>query len=161
MESKVVEKLLERYYEGNTSEGEEHKLRAYFEGEDVPNHLKPVQLQFKYFQNASLEKLEDHSFEKKVIDKIRAQSSHERKFNLLGLNFSKLSIAASLLLLLGYFFLAQPDFFKREDSITKSTVNDPEQAYLETQKALLLISQKLNKGNRELKKIEDLNKLKF
>ncbi|UFH54013.1 HEAT repeat domain-containing protein [Spirosoma sp. KNUC1025] len=46
-----IEKLLEKYYEGETSLAEEKQLRNYFQQETIPTHLQPHAEQFRYFAN--------------------------------------------------------------------------------------------------------------
>lgn len=46
-EYKDIEKLIEQYYNGDTSLEEELQLQTFFEGEDIPDHLRSYQDQFK------------------------------------------------------------------------------------------------------------------
>ena len=43
---KDIENLIEKYYNGETSLEEEKQLQVFFEGEDIPGHLKSYQDQF-------------------------------------------------------------------------------------------------------------------
>lgn len=64
-----IEKLLERYYEGETSLEEENVLRQFFQNENLPAHLKSHQAQFRYF----LEARNQHpspSFNSRLIEKL-------------------------------------------------------------------------------------------
>ena len=47
-----IEKLLEKYYEGETSLAEEKQLRNFFQQEAIPTHLQHHAGQFRYFANA-------------------------------------------------------------------------------------------------------------
>ena len=47
-----IEKLLERYYEGETSLAEEKQLRHFFQQETIPVHLQRHAGQFRYFADA-------------------------------------------------------------------------------------------------------------
>lgn len=47
-----IEKLLDRYYEGETTLEEERQLRQFFQGNDVPAHLQSHAAQFSYFAEA-------------------------------------------------------------------------------------------------------------
>ena len=44
-----MEELLERYFEGETSAGEEQRIRAFFASGDVPEHLAAYKPLFAYF----------------------------------------------------------------------------------------------------------------
>ncbi|GAB3997900.1 hypothetical protein GCM10028807_44140 [Spirosoma daeguense] len=50
-----IEKLLEKYYDGETTLAEEKELRAFFQQETVPAHLQSHAAQFRYFANARSE----------------------------------------------------------------------------------------------------------
>lgn len=45
-EHKDIEKLIEQYYNGDTSLEEELQLQTFFEGEEIPDHLRSYQDQF-------------------------------------------------------------------------------------------------------------------
>ncbi len=47
-----IDKLLERYYEGETSLAEEKQLRQFFQQETIPEHLQRHAGQFRYFTDA-------------------------------------------------------------------------------------------------------------
>ncbi|ADB39350.1 HEAT repeat domain-containing protein [Spirosoma linguale] len=47
-----IDKLLERYYEGETSLDEERQLRQFFQQESIPVHLQHHSAQFRYFADA-------------------------------------------------------------------------------------------------------------
>jgi hypothetical protein len=49
-EYKHIEELLERFFEGETSNGEERILYQYFTQEDVPEHLRRYKRVFAYFE---------------------------------------------------------------------------------------------------------------
>jgi hypothetical protein len=50
-----IEKLLEKYYDGETSLEEERALKQFFQGEEVPEHLRSHSAQFGYFAQARKE----------------------------------------------------------------------------------------------------------
>jgi len=53
---KEIEKLLEKYYEGETSLEEEKALREFFAGNLVPEHLQSHAAQFRFLNEARAEK---------------------------------------------------------------------------------------------------------
>ncbi|OEJ99990.1 HEAT repeat domain-containing protein [Roseivirga misakiensis] len=64
---KDIEKLIEQYYNGDTSLEEELQLQTFFEGEDIPDHLKSYQDQFlamTYMNSVKSELSEDDLFAK-------------------------------------------------------------------------------------------------
>ena len=50
MELKLVEQLLEKYFQGETTIAEEKQLKAYFSSNDVAPHLAKYQALFGYFE---------------------------------------------------------------------------------------------------------------
>ena len=154
MDSKRIEALLDKYYNGETSLKEEEELKKFFADSNKPGHLKLEQLNFEFFRAAKKEKTEKEYFEK-MVDKKRTKVIWlQPKFKF----FS--GIAAGILLLIGtYFFTQNKDFIKNQELY--GTYNNPELAYLETKKALMLISKKLNKGTKDLDKLSKLNKVQI
>lgn len=49
--NKYIEELLERFFEGETSNTEEQFLYRFFAGKDVPEYLLPYKLAFTYFES--------------------------------------------------------------------------------------------------------------
>ena len=154
MDSKSVEELLAKYYEGETSIEEEKKLKKFFNSGDVPGELAQEQIKFRFYADAFTERT-DKSFEDKLI----TGETHSPKINR-AISFrpgirTVSAIAAGLILLFGVSL-----FLKRDVNFNKKnnygTYNNPQIAYAQTKNALLLISNKLNKGNRNLSKLSKL-----
>jgi hypothetical protein len=129
MELNNVEKLLDKYFDGDTSITEENQLKAYFSKNDVPTHLQDYKAMFNYF---AINKKEVSQQEIKVNTK-------KKTFNLKWL----LSSAAVITLLIAVFqFLPKP-----LSNIEKA---EAERAFVETKKAFQLISYNLKKGNNAI-----------
>lgn len=156
MEPKNIEKLLEKYWKGETSSAEEKELKNFFSNEPVPTHLKKEAALFTYYSNESVIKIEDPGFDQKLINKIQSIKISE---------FSWLKIAATFLLLFASIFMVYKLSEQApEEEIADNTViyEDPEIAYQETKKALLMISAKLNapkKFTNEISKIDEASEL--
>lgn len=152
MELKNIEKLLEKYWEGETNSLEENVLKEFFLRGTVPAHLKKEATLFSYYNQQKEIKIEKLSFEKELLDRIK------------GLRISKFSwykIAASFLLLFAS-ILVVLQLSKEADPITAVanntiTYEDPEKAYQETKKALMMISTKLNAPEKYTDEIGKLN----
>lgn len=124
-----IEILLEKYFEAETSIAEEKELKDYFASSGVAQHLEQYKPIFGYAVMAKQER-----FTATVPLKTK---KHKKAV--------WLSVAASVAVLLGVGFFTfnhynQPEF---QDL---GTVNDPEVAFRETQKALDMISESVNKG---------------
>ncbi|HEX2393795.1 MAG TPA: hypothetical protein VHI78_00520 [Bacteroidales bacterium] len=154
MEKNQIHRLLEKYFEGSTTLEEEKALRDFFSvsGDDNPD-LLPLKRQFEIFsagQSLSFNTLDLESgiiksiedFEQKQIPPVRKPG------------ITRYLVAASIaiaVLLSGIFIL------KSQNKQIRDTYTDPQIAYAETQKALLLISQKMNEGMQPLTNITKIN----
>ena len=72
MESRVVEQLLERYFEGETSLQEEQQLKAYFQQETIAEQLEAYRPLFVFFSESKQEQL-DISFDQKILAQIAVE----------------------------------------------------------------------------------------
>jgi hypothetical protein len=129
MELVKIEDLLEKYFQGETSIAEENELRNYFSSSNVAQHLEQYKPIFGYFSLAK-----GHQF----TPEIPPQSKKR--------NVAWISIAASVVVLLGIGTYA----YYSADVVNKSqdlgTYDDPEEAFKATQKALSLLSDNVNVG---------------
>lgn len=156
MKTEDVEKLLAKFYEGETTIREEQALHRYFETEEVPGHLLadkevfsaladhteikvPLDLESKL--NKSIDQWE--KAEKKAV---RIKHNRRVYWQWVG------SIAAGILLVFGVW-----TYIDRNESHTPviaDTYTNPEDAYREAQKVLALVSLNLNKGIKQLEEAQ-------
>ena len=132
MELAKIEALLEKYFEANTTIAEENILKDYFAKEDIPTHLIEYKEMFNFFSNSSLE-----------------TSNRSIKLTKSSMRIQWLSIAAMLVFFVGIY------------SVYLQNENEKEEArlaYMETQKALDLISKSLNKGTVAIAQLDNFNK---
>ncbi|TDP60947.1 hypothetical protein [Flavobacterium dankookense] len=124
-----IEKLIEKYFEGETSSAEEKELKDYFSSSDVAQHLEHYQPLFGYFSQAKQEQF---------TATIPLHTKKQTKV-------VWLSVAASLVVMLavGVFAYQGTSEPKHQDL---GVIEDPEIAFRETQKALALISKHVNTG---------------
>ncbi len=138
MELDKIEKLLEKYFQGETSIVEEVELKKYFASNNVAQHLQQYKDVFSYFSQAKVEQF------RKTIP-IKTKKPNKAKW---------LSIAASIVVLLG---ISMYIFNSNQQKISGKygTYDDPEKALEETQKALALISVNVNKGLESVNYIQE------
>ncbi|MBL7885241.1 MAG: hypothetical protein JNJ52_00705 [Flavobacterium sp.] len=129
MESTRIEKLIDHYFEGQTSIAEEKELKAYFSSSTVAPQFEQYRAVFGYFDQAKNE-----HFTQSLPLQPRKQ-----------FNVFWLSIAASVVLALGIVIMKFADD-QPQSSGEYGTYDNPEIALAETQKALALVSEKLNVG---------------
>lgn len=138
MELNRIEKLLEKYFQGETNLVEEQELKNYFASGNVAPNLKQYQSMFGYFSEAKNEK-----FTKEIV-------IHNKKKSTIWL-----SIAASVTILLGVGVFSYLNMeTKTKTTGELGTYDDPEVAFRETQKALNMVSENVNVG---IKSVEYVN----
>ena len=128
MELSKIEKLIEKYLEAKTSLEEEKYLKDYFSGENVASHLLEYKELFNFFSDSSLE-----------------ISNRKIELPQKSINLKWLSVAAMIIFFVGLFSVYQNNITEKEEARL---------AYVETQKALNLISQSLNKGNEAIAQLQ-------
>lgn len=142
MELKLVEQLLEKYFQGETTIAEEKQLKAYFSSNDVAPYLAKYQSLFGYFETQK-----GTQFEQKLPLQPRKQNT-----------VKWIGIAASFVVLFGlatfYFYPSEP---KPEDL---GTYDNPEEAFAATHKALLMVSEQVNVGMESVVYLEEYEKTK-
>ena len=135
-----IEALLERYYDAQTSEAEEQRLKDFFLHEEVPAHLQAEKEMFLQLQATDV----PEGLEERLSQSIDRWGKKHRTLRLQWIG----SIAASLLLLFGAgWYLQEPP--------RKDTCATPEEAYMEAQKALVLFSTALNKGMKQMDVLQE------
>ncbi|WP_103072239.1 hypothetical protein [Aquimarina sediminis] len=133
MELSNIEKLLEKYFEGETTISEEKELKVYFTRETVPAHLERYKSLFEYFsEESTITATRDLKLETK------------RKPRL-----AWIGVAASVALIAGIFLT------RTTPAEPKDTFEDPEIALQETKKILNMVSQLMNGGKKELKYLNE------
>lgn len=138
MESDRIEIILEKYFQGETSIAEERELKNYFSSMDVAQHLVKYKPIFGYFSVAK---------EQEFAQEIPTQSTKR--------NVAWLSIAASVVVLLGigtYTYFSNDSANENKDL---GTYNDPEEAFRATQQALLLLSDNVKVGIESAQYIQE------
>ncbi|MDP3679925.1 MAG: hypothetical protein Q8R22_03710 [Flavobacterium sp.] len=133
MELVKIEDLLEKYFQGETSIAEENELRNYFSSSNVAQHLEQYKPLFGYFSLAK-----EHQFTPEIPILPRPRDKKR--------NVAWISIAASVVVLLGigtYAYYSADVVNKNQDL---GTYDDPEEAFRATQKALSLLSDNVNVG---------------
>jgi hypothetical protein len=153
MNIKEIERLLEKYYEGETTLEEEKVLKTFFSSGDVPLELSVHRSQFLYFAVASEEEIsewklgEEMFAEKREISVVSLHSSRNRSIYISG-------IAATVLLLIGLVFTFNEDVINNPKGEVSSA--NPELVFTQTRDILALVSVNLNKG---MDKVQYLGKL--
>lgn len=151
MELNNIEEIVKKYFEGETSISEEKELRDYFSSQDVAPHLVQYTDLFTYFATAKKEQFAEDITKVTVF---KDQKKDKKP------SFYWISIAASFVILLGigtYLFYASDSLNKDKDF---GTYDDPKVAFEATQKALSLLSNKVNAGIESVQYVEEYQNTK-
>ena len=141
MEVQKIEQLIEQFLEGNTTLKEEKMLKEYFTQNEVPSHLSVYEPLFGYYKMTKSEISKDFQFP------VKKQ------------NYTKwFGVAASIV------FITLITFFYLQDSTPKQenlgTFDSPEEALVETHKALQLVANNLNSGMESVSYLDEYEKTK-
>ena len=152
---KIIGKLLEKYYQGETSDMEENVLREFFSGQDVPERFRADAELFGFFRkereptlSGEMESRLDRMI--KFREPVKFSSGSKWKFYWMS------AAAAVILILLGIFLDLQ---IRRNSTleVRKDTFEDPYLAYVEAKRVLYLVSDKLNTGRKPLQNLDKLD----
>ncbi|MDX1270991.1 hypothetical protein [Bizionia paragorgiae] len=130
-----IEKLLEKYDNGETTLQEEQQLKNYFSQETVAPHLEMYKPMFAYFSKSSKEQ-----FTKQVP--LKTKSS---------LYYKWLSVAAVGVLMFGFFYNSS---INNTDEYTQT---EKELAYQQVKESLHFVSKQLNKGTEKVSYLGIIN----
>ena len=132
-----IEKLLEKYENGETSLKEEQVLKNYFASDTVAPHLEMYKPMFAYFLGNQQERFtKDVPLKTKTI-----------------FNYKWISVAAVAVLMLGFYY--ETSFSNDLGTFDESQT---ELAYNEVVKSLEMISSKFNKGASTVSYLNEVNK---
>ncbi|MBA7554713.1 hypothetical protein ES705_47344 [subsurface metagenome] len=160
MDLQKIEKLLQKYYNGETSLEEEEVLRTFFASRDVPDHLEAEKEMFTYYYGPFKDEAPNPGLEEKILDAIRIEGSRYRMQPVKKRLYLFTSVAAGFLILLGsYFLITGKNGIEFSLKKYEDTYESPELAYLETKKTLLLISEKFNRGTKELQTLSTFDRV--
>lgn len=163
MDSKRIELLLERYWNCVSTLEEEAELRAYFNAtQKVPKHLKHMAPLFQYFNEEHNTTLNDPAFEERLFKEVKAHQKPTAKVRKLEQVFQNyMKVAAAIVIVIATSFIFRMEIWQGDKPqllLAEDTYKNPEEAYAETKKALMLIASKMNTGKKEVEKISILSK---
>ncbi len=150
MKTKEVKRLLQRYFNGESSHQEEQALENYFRSGKVAEELKYYKSFFVGISELQEIGKDDPHIEEEVMDFILEQESGEKsKYRRLWTTVT--GIAASIILVVGGML-----FYQQQDQQFEDTFENPEVAYNYASHTLQYVSAKYNKGLRELQNFDKL-----
>jgi hypothetical protein len=152
MDSEKIDELLNKYWNCETSLEEEKQLQAYFRDATVPDGLKETANLFRYFDEQKKNELTDISFDHSIKKKISSP-----KGKMTSLFFNTMRIAAGIAVLIVAVWLVRLEVRKGTPPEMADTYDDPNRAFEETKKALMMISKSFNTAEAQAKKLNLFN----
>lgn len=159
MRTKEIENLLAAFYEGETTQEEEKLLFNYFKSSNVPLHLQAEKEFLLNLMDKKRTVCAPQGLEEKLstlIDTWKEEEEEKQHRALVGSRrFTNHSpwkwiggVAASMILILSIWVASENE--PTIQPLAQDTYTDPQRAYEEVQKALLMVSTNLNKGFEQL-----------
>ncbi len=154
MELDHIRILLRKYYNGESSLAEEKELKDFLSRDIVPDEFKNEQLHFQFLQQAGVETMPGEVILPDVEKQMVKQRTVRWPYYMTG-------AAACMALLIGTFYWYQlnENGQKANPTLAKGTCENPEEAYAEAKRALLIVSTKLNKGTDRMQKISKFHEV--
>ena len=146
-----IEKLLEKYFEGETSLSEENQLRDFFASGNVPERWKNLEGYFSFIIQEQNQQIGSSDFDDRVMSAIKGNKLAPIVDLRRPWIYWIAGVAAGVLILLAVFVKFDPFSKRLED-----TYKDPQTAYVEARKILLYVSTKFNRGTRSLEPVTAL-----
>lgn len=154
MDLHEVERLLEKYWQTETTLEEEQKLRGFFTAGDVPPSLKGAADLFAFFQ-AEKNKALEQNFEPAVTKQLRSRQGG-KLISMIGYG-NMARIAAGIIVVVAATFFIRQEVRKNYPKEMQDTYTDPQLAFEETKRALQMISNTFGKAKKEASKMQMLN----
>lgn len=157
MNREKIKALLEKYYEGDSSNEEEKLLRNYFLGDHIDDEFLPHRDIFIFSESEMISNKDIPDISNEIWDNIQS-SNNVNTFKKRKLIYNYLSIAASIAILIVSFFFIRDEIQNKDTIQFEDTYENPELAYLQAKEALLYVSAKLNSGTEHLDPIKTIDK---
>ena len=155
MKEEELKRLIEKYYNGETTGEEELALRDFFSKNNVPDGYEAEKEIFSYYDSSQEIPEPSIDFEARILAGIDASERNAVSQRIRRYFLPLLSAAAGLLILSGSYFF----FIKHKEQL--DTFKDPDIAYAETIKILREVSSQLNHGAQVLEPVGKMNEMKI
>ncbi len=138
MKQEEINKLLEKFFAGETTESEESQLKSWLQTEDVPAELEAVKSYFQAMHELKEEKPDD-AFEETLMERLtKEEPDRKSRFRIYSLTSVAATIAVFLAVWMGINLFRPTEVY--------GTIKDPKIAFAETKRILQEVSAKMNEG---------------
>lgn len=152
MDSKELERLLEKYWACETSLEEEQMLRDHFRKVRSMDETPDAAALFAYFELQRSREVNDMAFDHRMADMAKPKA---RAFN--RIVHRSLRIAAGIAVLVTAVWFVRSEIRQNTPPEIVDTYSDPELAFEETKRALLIISRSFGTAEEQAKKLDLFN----
>ncbi len=154
MDSNNIEQLLEKYWNCETSLEEEQQLHIFFRDGSIPDSMKDAAELFRFFEIEKNKSLKEN-FETTVTKELRQRQGGKIISMVSFANIAR--IAAGILVVVVATYFVRQEVRKAYPQEAQDTYTDPQMAFEETKKALLMISNSFGKAKKEAGKMKMFN----
>jgi hypothetical protein len=159
MNTSEINRLLEKYYDGESTLQEEKTLREFFAGEDIPEQLRIHRELFAHYGREQEVSVVDPAFENRITASLEQAQEQVQVVSMTPPRnrfMFMAGIAAGVLLLIGLFATIR---YEVSNGPTVTAVRtDPESAYRDVNEALMLVSGNLNNGLKQVERLQMVDK---
>lgn len=152
MKTEEVKILLQRYFDGESTDADERSLEAYFQSGEVDDEVAEYAEFFGGLSELAARVSDDPAIEDDIMDYILENEQRE-KTRYRSMWKVVTGIAASVIIVLGGFL-----FYQEQQKPFNDTFNNPDEAYAYATHTLEFVSGKYNKGMAYLSNFEKLRK---
>jgi hypothetical protein len=156
MDSKRIDELLNKYWECETTLEEEQKLQEYFNGDHVADEHRSTAPLFRFYRENKKKSIADAAFEQEVFRHVKSKD----KGKVIALFRNSMRIAAGIAVLMIAVYFIKTEVRKSTPQEIVDTYDDPQLAFEETKKALMMISKGFGHAEEGAKKINLFNEAK-
>jgi hypothetical protein len=153
MNEEELNRLIEKYYKGESTVEEEDALRDYFTRSDIPEGYEAEKAIFSFYTESADFIEPSVNFEAKILAGIDASERKNGFQSIKRYLIPLMSTAAGLLILIGSYLF----FVSKSES--HDTFKDPKIAYAETIRILHDVSVRLNRGSQALEPVGKINEM--
>lgn len=154
-----IRRMLDRFYQGQTTLEEEKILEEYFSSTTVPEEFIPDKDLFQSFKEGENSVFVPTDLNQKIvasIDQVERKATRTRRISV----FSLSGLAAGLIIMIAvylfYIRTDRPSLLATNQMV--DTYEDPMDAYEEAKRTLAYVSTKLNSGTSELEHVRKVSK---
>lgn len=154
MEREQIAIVLEKFWKGETSLEEEHELKRYFDSDATADEFLQDAAWFKYLEAQKEKKAPSDEEILSLIENIQPEISGKKPVRTWFTAFSK--VAAVIFIIAVATILVHEDYQSKKEKmepVIADTFEDPQKAFEETKKALMLVSQQFSKGKKHARKL--------